>query len=240
IFEHPPTSTAQIIHPKKYLNNVQPIDVQFPDLAAALGAGWQQLEKDVLGEIDHRILIQQFLNRDIADRAADGWAGDAYALLGNGDQVAVVVSSRWDTAADASEWFDAYSQAMRARYGSRLAVVDERPDRVAWRTPDGMQALKRSGTSTVILIASTPDQIARRGRAPGPDREARRGGRRRGVSVRPVPTSALREWLGATCWRSRSRPWWPSLASSSSPSCPTRLPWQPSCWRLSTAPATSF
>src|SRR5262249_26153581 len=75
IFERPPTSTAQIIHPEKYLNNVQPIDVQFPDLAAALGAGWQQLEKDVLGEIDHRILIQQFINRDMPDRAAYGWAG---------------------------------------------------------------------------------------------------------------------------------------------------------------------
>jgi hypothetical protein len=167
LFERPPTSTAQIIHPEKYINRVDPIPVQFPDLATALGEGWRELRKDLLGELDHRIIIQQFMNRDLADRAAAGWAGDAFALLGNGDESVVVVRSHWDTAGDATEWFDAYAQAMRARYGSQLVVVDQRADRVLWRTPDGMQALSRSGTTTHLVIARTLDQVTSLERALG-------------------------------------------------------------------------
>ena len=160
LFENPPTSSAQIIHPEKYMAGVQPSEVRFPDLAAALGEGWKQLRKDLLGEIDHRILIQQFASRELGNRAAAGWAGDAFALLGKGDETAVVVTSRWDSAAEAQEWFDAYGQAVQARYGPRLQVADQRSNRVAWRTPDGMHALSISGTSTHILIAATQEQIA--------------------------------------------------------------------------------
>jgi hypothetical protein len=141
--------------------------VRFPDLASALGEGWKQLRKDVLGEIDHRILIQQFVNRELGDRAAAGWAGDAFALLGKGNDVAVVASTRWDNPAEAQEWFDAYGQALRGRYPSGLQVVDQRPNRIVWRTPDGLQLLSTSGTSSFILIANTLDEIASLERALG-------------------------------------------------------------------------
>ncbi|HLH22040.1 MAG TPA: hypothetical protein VK066_05930 [Chloroflexota bacterium] len=161
IFENPPKSTAQIIHPEKYVNNVLPVPVNFPDLAAALGPGWEQRRKDLLGEIDHRILIQQFVNRELGDRASAGWAGDAFALLRNGDQTAVVVRSIWDTPNNANEWFDAYTQAMTARYRQNLQSVDQRANRVQWRTPDSQQLLTVDGTSTTIIIAPTADQISR-------------------------------------------------------------------------------
>jgi hypothetical protein len=167
LFENPPTSTAQIIHPEKYLAGAQPIPVAFPDLAAALGEGWKQARKDLLGEIDHRILIQQLVNRELGDRAAAGWAGDAFALLIKGEESVVVVKSEWDSAAEAREWYDAYTQAVQARYGNRLQVAEQRPDRVAWRTPDGMHVLSLSGTTTHILITSTPEQVGALERALG-------------------------------------------------------------------------
>jgi hypothetical protein len=161
IFENPPKSTAQIIHPEKYRNNVAPIEVTFPDLAAALGPGWEQRRKDLLGEIDHRILIQQFVNRELGDRAADGWAGDAFALLRNGNQTAVVARTIWDTPNDAQEWFDAYTRAMTARYRQNLQGVDQRANRVLWRTSDGQQLLTMDGNTTTMIIAPTADQISR-------------------------------------------------------------------------------
>src|SRR3712207_4417722 len=100
------------------------------------------------------------MNRELGDRAAAGWAGDSFALLGKGDEAVVVVKSEWESPAEAREWFDAYSQAARARYGSRLEVADQRANRVAWRTPDGMHVLGQNGTSTYILLTSTPEQVA--------------------------------------------------------------------------------
>jgi heme-degrading monooxygenase HmoA len=161
IFDNPPKSSAQIIHPEKYLNNVVPVEVRFPDLAAALGPGWEERRKDLLGEIDHRILIQQYVNRELGDRAADGWAGDAFSLLRNGDQTAVVVSTRWETPNDASEWFDAYTRAMTARYRQNLQGVDQRANRVLWRTADSQQLLTMDGTSTTMIVAPTLDQVSR-------------------------------------------------------------------------------
>jgi len=161
IFQNPPKSTAQIIHPEKYLNNVQPVPVNFPDLAAALGPGWEQRRKDLLGEIDHRILVQQYVNRELGDRAADGWAGDAFALLRNGDQTAVVVRTVWDTPNDATEWFDAYTRAMAARFRQNLQGVDQRANRVLWRTADGPQLLTQDGTTTTIIVAPNADALGR-------------------------------------------------------------------------------
>jgi hypothetical protein len=165
IYANPPLSSAQIIHPEKYLAGVRPIDVQFPDLAAALGDGWKQLRKDLLGEIDHRILIQQYLSRDLADRAASGWAGDAFAVLGNGNRTAVVVSSRWDNPAEADEWFEVYARSVEARWGNRLSVLDRRPTRIAWQTPEGVTVLSKSGTTTDILMAPTMNDVTNLERA---------------------------------------------------------------------------
>src|SRR3954454_12375322 len=161
LFENPPQSTAQILHPEKYQAGIAPVAVALPDLSPALGAGWQELDQDVLGEIDPRIVIQQFLSRERGEDAAAGWAGDSYALLGNGDQTAVVVSSRWETAAAAQDWAAAYGDAVKARYRAGLRVVDQRTDGTTWQTPDGVQAIDVAGTSTFITIAPTADQVAR-------------------------------------------------------------------------------
>jgi hypothetical protein len=158
LFRNPPRSSAQILHPEKYLQGVEPIPVRFPDLAAALGEGWQQLRKDLLGEIDHRVLIHQYSNRETGERAAQGWAGDAFALLSNGPEVAVAVRSHWDTPGDAAKWYQAYLQLMRARYSNQLQVVEQRADRIAWQTPDGAQVLRLAGTTTDLLIAPSLNQ----------------------------------------------------------------------------------
>ena len=159
LFQNPPTSTAQVLHPEKYRRAFEPVEITLPDLAAALGNGWEALDQDVLGEIDHRILIAQYLDRDTAEQAADGWAGDRFASLGRGDQTAVAVSTRWDTLADVQEWLAAYSEALQARYGASLRVLRDAPDRIAWEAPDGVQILRADATST-----SSPSPRQRRRR----------------------------------------------------------------------------
>ena len=73
LLRNPPESTAQILHPDKYLNQVHPVPVQLPGLAAALGPDWRQVGSGVLGELDTRTLLEQWgTNHSDAMRVASG------------------------------------------------------------------------------------------------------------------------------------------------------------------------
>src|ERR1700691_6544373 len=50
LFERPPVSTQQIIHPDFYLKNVGPAKVSLPRLKTVVPADWKPLEENVMGE----------------------------------------------------------------------------------------------------------------------------------------------------------------------------------------------
>ena len=153
-FRDPPRSTEQIIHPAKYLAREQPIAVELPDLAAALGPGWSLLRSDVLGELDYRILLQQFVGEAAAQRGAAGWGGDRFVLLesATGD-LALVLSTVWDSDSETTEFVDHYRELVRSRYGRRAVATQETPSRLVWNTPNGPLLLQRSGTRVGIVMA---------------------------------------------------------------------------------------
>src|SRR5205814_2053342 len=118
-FSSPPRSTEQIIHPEKYLAREQPIEVALPDLAAALGPGWTQLRSDVLGELDLRILLEQFIDPAVAAKGAEGWGGDRFSLLeSTNGQLALLISTVWDSDDEAGEFFNDFVETVGRRYGN--------------------------------------------------------------------------------------------------------------------------
>jgi hypothetical protein len=158
-FFDPPRSTEQVLHPDRYLAREAPIDVSLPDLAAALGPEWQQLRSDVLGELDVRILLQQFIGREMASSGAQGWGGDRFALLENtAGQNALVVSTAWDDEAEAGEFFNAYAETVVRRYGRRATRTQDAASKIVWSTPNGSLVLQKWGTGVVIVMA--PESLA--------------------------------------------------------------------------------
>jgi hypothetical protein len=105
-FENPPVSTEQIIHPERYPNDV-PTPVDVPDLSAELGSGWTDLDVEEVGEmwLDQALRLQ--LSSSDADAASAGWDGGIYRAWSNGERVAVVLATTWDTEDDAAEFADA-------------------------------------------------------------------------------------------------------------------------------------
>ncbi|HZU07474.1 MAG TPA: hypothetical protein VFB73_16035 [Chloroflexota bacterium] len=168
LFADPPQTTAQILHPERYLRGQGPVPVPLGDPAAALGAGWQAVRQGTLGELDHRLLVQQYLDATVAARAAEGWAGASYALLESEEgQLAVVVRTRWDSAAEAAEWLDAYRTVVRVRYGAALTALAAPPGATQWQTPDGVLLLaadggpaESGGAETVLALAPSAGQAA--------------------------------------------------------------------------------
>ena len=159
-FRDPPQSSEQIMHPEKYLAREKPVEVTLPDLAAALGPGWTQLRSDVLGEIDMRILLEQFLGADVAAKGAEGWGGDRFSLLENEKgQNALVVGTVWDSEAEAGEFFNDYVDTVARRYGNRARRTEDVPSKIVWSTPNGSQLLQKWGPRVAIIMAPDDDVL---------------------------------------------------------------------------------
>jgi hypothetical protein len=103
-----PTTTEQILHPERYPDDV-PSRVDVPDLSDALGDGWGDLDVMQVGEAWLAAMLGLRLDSATAEAAAAGWDGGLYRAFTDGEDAAVVLTTAWDSAADA----DAFEQAAR-------------------------------------------------------------------------------------------------------------------------------
>jgi hypothetical protein len=157
VFRDPPASTEQIIHPEKYLAREAPVAVTLPDLAASLGEGWRQTASNILGELDVRILVETYVDRPTAEKAAAGWGGDRYALLEDSNgRSAVVLKTVWDNRAEAGEFFQAYGATLRNRFGRQGRVTSQEADRQLLVAPGYATLVAVRGQEVVGVLA--PDQ----------------------------------------------------------------------------------
>jgi hypothetical protein len=152
IFRSPPDSTEQVLHPDKYRAHEKPVDVTLPDLAEKLGEGWRRIDSNVLGELDFRILLEQYGDRTSAVRAAGGWGGDRWQLLEKDGRQAVVLRTVWDSENDASEFFDTFAQGLRTRFSD--ARQEEASDARNALTASTMATeLRRNGREVLVALS---------------------------------------------------------------------------------------
>src|SRR5579884_359280 len=175
LFRRPPTSTSQILHPERYLVGVEPVPVALPDLSPLLGEAWVPLGEGMLGELDHRLILEHFLRAvdpELAVRASSGWTGDRSAVYRQLDDageplgdVAVVLKTRWASPADAAAWADAYAATVLLRFGDperyagrtdQLVHHDLGAGRRAWEMP-GERAIALSWDELFSVIAIAPE-----------------------------------------------------------------------------------
>src|SRR5712691_976111 len=135
LFQNPPESTAQLLHPEKYHNHVHPVDVQLGDVAARLGSDWRKVGSGVLGELDTRVVLEQWgTDHREALRTAAGWSGDQWQVVEKDGRAAIIVKSTWESPDAARSFFSGYTRGLRTRFDS--AMVDESsPIRKALSTP---------------------------------------------------------------------------------------------------------
>ncbi len=101
-----PTTTEQVMHPTKFPHEVgESLDV--PDFAPTFGESWRDLDVMVVGELWLRTLLHLRLDDVVAAPAAAGWNGGIYRAWTDGDDVAMIMSTVWDTPEDAQEFSEA-------------------------------------------------------------------------------------------------------------------------------------
>ena len=118
-----PVSTEQILHPERYPSDA-PVKVTLPDVAAALGAGWDRKYLQTMGELDINVLLADGGNgSDTAAAASDGWGGDRLVSLdGPNGSWAVVWQTTWDRSRDADEFSAAVDSAMSDLDGAHAVL----------------------------------------------------------------------------------------------------------------------
>jgi hypothetical protein len=152
VFQNPPDSTEQILHPEKYRSREKPVDVRLPDVAAALGEGWRTIRSNILGELDLRLILEQLTDRTRAVRGSSGWGGDRWVLLEKDGQQALVIKSVWDTELDARNHFDAFAAALRNRFGG-AKEEEASTTRQALTAANAATEVRRGGVNVLVVIS---------------------------------------------------------------------------------------
>src|SRR5215471_12069501 len=143
VFRKPPVSTQQILHPTKYFDSVTPTR---PALPKFHGRGYKRLVSGTVGELDHAILIEQFLDERCARELAPHWRGGLYALDENRDDHRVVLSYavEWDDADWARRFFVAYQDVLRKKWRT-MEVASSADGMVTGRGDDGYFVVRQEG-----------------------------------------------------------------------------------------------
>jgi hypothetical protein len=153
-YQHPPSSSSQILHPEKYLSEPreEPIVVQWPDVTFG---GVAPTVDNVLGEFGVRQLLADVAGEKEAEAAALGWRGDRYLSFGRG--AILVWKTLWATEADAIEFMQAHIRFVKKRY----TAAQERSSEDAFEI-DGPRSIRlhRTHASVMLVDAPAPDKAA--------------------------------------------------------------------------------
>ena len=158
VFQKPPVSTQQILHPGLYFRGVAPLPVTLPDLTQNLPSGWKALDSNMMGEFGLQEILKQFLAEDRAANLAPVWAGDRYTIYekkGKKDgkdtrDDLFVFRVKTLNAADATRLFGGLSEVFDHKYTKRENLV-RRADFFSFDTDEGGVFLRCVDAECVTL-----------------------------------------------------------------------------------------
>ncbi len=161
LYENPPQSTEQILHPDRYPND-QPIEVNLEDHTSNLPFGWRLLHESTMGEAYLYLLLNDGVNDGYTDvtsvwNAVKGWGGDRYQLYINDEsgEVMFLMKTIWDTELDAEEFTAAFQAYAAYRWPEGIAAGSDQF--TASDTHFKEVSFTRTGAETMWLF--TPDEI---------------------------------------------------------------------------------
>jgi hypothetical protein len=138
IFENPPVSTQQIMHPDLYLKGVAPQKITLPEWKGLVPSDWKLLEENVMGEFGLEEILKQFIGAQRADALSPAWDGDRYAVFEDAKtkQTPDVLLLALDTSDHTGTFFGQYSEGLETKYAAR-AQLFRRPNFFQFQTDQG-------------------------------------------------------------------------------------------------------
>jgi hypothetical protein len=156
VFEKPPVSTQQILHPALYRAGKIPAAVALPHLEKLLGDDWSKLDENTMGEFGWKEVLKQFLDNDRAKTMAAAWDGDRYAVYEHKQTKKIILVARLnlDSEVHAARFHGQYSEALEKKYPERSNLF-RRPNFFSFDGPDGGVFLDCLGNECVTMEGAT-------------------------------------------------------------------------------------
>jgi hypothetical protein len=142
VFRDPPVSSAQIMHPVRYFENAGPAS---PDLPKPV-KHTRVFIAGAMGELETRILLEQYAGPDLAERLGPKLKGSNYRIdeTKPDHRLTLVYASEWSDDDAALQYFGAYGKVLRGKW-KRLEIADQSADRFAGKSEDGYFVVTRDG-----------------------------------------------------------------------------------------------
>jgi hypothetical protein len=156
IFQNPPVSTQQILHPDLYLHGVKPEALVLPEWKGVVPDDWKLLEENTIGEFGLNEILKQLLDVNRADFLSPSWKGDRYATFEDAKTQSnpLVFLVALDNADDAGHYFSEYGEALERKYKARTDVF-RRPDFFQFQSESGGVFLRCVATHCVSVEGAT-------------------------------------------------------------------------------------
>jgi hypothetical protein len=157
VFDHPPVSTRQILHPEAYFDKDKPTMTDPPTLDAALGKQrahqYRVLAEGVLGEFDISALLRQYAaNPEPGAAEATHFRGGSYRLYENKRDKHPVLTYVVDTDSPeaASTYLAMYRQVLKGKW-KRLDIAAQTSAELSGTGDDGKFLIRLLGTSVQCI-----------------------------------------------------------------------------------------
>jgi hypothetical protein len=152
VFEKPPVSTQQILHPGLYKSGKIPAVVALPPLEKLLGKDWVKLDENLMGEFGWKEVFKQFLDADRAKTLASAWDGDRYSIFEQKQTKKLILVTRlqMDSEEHAARFVGQYSEALEKKYSQRSNLL-RRPNFFSFDSPDGGVFVNCLGAECVTM-----------------------------------------------------------------------------------------
>jgi hypothetical protein len=142
VFQRPPVSAQQILHPDLYFSGLKPLDVDVPAIK-----GLKVLVDGPLGELDHMVLLQQYIGKDAARDLSPRWRGSHFRIYENKKRKldVLVYRSVWSDDASAQRYYALYEQILKGKWKS-TEVTSRSDTRIDGKGDDGYFCVDLSAT----------------------------------------------------------------------------------------------
>jgi hypothetical protein len=134
---------------------VKPTTPEVPD--PGLPKSYKGLVGGVLGELEHSILLQPAMGKELAADLASHWRGSSFELVEDKKtrRAVLLYASEWDSEDTARKYFTAYRDNLRKKW-KQMDITGESAESVDGTGDDGRFELRRKGAIVTSVEGLSP------------------------------------------------------------------------------------